>query len=133
MLSDMETGNAPLPASDPAGYRLRATRFELPPGASFADAVAARVRTDTPAAAPRLPATIESLSEELLASAAARGQRVDLRAAFVPEAMQDLADGRAEDHHRKIAAVAVPADLDTTTVAHPATDHVTDAETKRSA
>ena len=33
----------------------------------------------------------------------------------------------------QIVAVAVPADLDTTTVAHPATDHVGEAETKRSA
>ena len=48
------------------------------------------------------------MSDELLAMAARRGLEVDLRSVFVPEAMQDLAAGRAEDHHRKIAAAASP-------------------------
>jgi nitrite reductase/ring-hydroxylating ferredoxin subunit len=41
----------PLPAIDPASYRVRATRFEAPRGAAFAEMAAERVRTDTPVAA----------------------------------------------------------------------------------
>lgn len=51
-------------------------------------------------------ASIPSMSEELLAMAAKRGIEVDLRSLFVPEAMQDLADGRTADHHRKVAGAA---------------------------
>ena len=51
-------------------------------------------------------ASIPSMSAELLDMAAQRGQRIELRTQFVPEAMQDLAQGRAEDHHRKIAQAA---------------------------
>ena len=32
-----------------------------------------------------------------------RGIEIDFLSVFVPEAMQDLAEGRAADHHRKIA------------------------------
>jgi len=35
-----------------------------------------------------------------------RGAHVELRTAFAPEAMQDLAQGRAAQHHQKIAAAA---------------------------
>ena len=38
--------------------------------------------------------------------AAARKIAIDLRSVFVPEAMDDLAQGRAADHHRKIAVAA---------------------------
>lgn len=48
-------------------------------------------------------ASIPSMSEELQALAAARGIALDLRTVFVPEAMQDLAEGRPQDHHRKVA------------------------------
>ena len=51
-------------------------------------------------------ASIASMREELLAMAAARGIAVDLQGVFVPEAMDDLAQGRPFDHHRKIAAAA---------------------------
>ena len=51
-------------------------------------------------------ASIASMTQELQALAAARGIPVQLRSAFVPEAMDDLAAGRAADHHRKIAAAA---------------------------
>ncbi len=48
-------------------------------------------------------ASIGSMSDELLALATQRGIFVDLQCVFVPEAMDDLAQGRPEDHHRKIA------------------------------
>lgn len=49
-------------------------------------------------------ASLPSMSEELEAMARARGIALDLRCEFVPDAMQDLAAGRHEDHHRKVAA-----------------------------
>jgi aspartate/glutamate racemase len=51
-------------------------------------------------------ASIASIAEELEALARARGRAIVLRSVFVPEAMDDLAQGRAADHHRKVAAVA---------------------------
>jgi Asp/Glu/hydantoin racemase len=51
-------------------------------------------------------ASIASMSAELLELARQRGCTVDLRSVFVPQAMQDLAEGRAETHHRKIAEAA---------------------------
>lgn len=48
-------------------------------------------------------ASIGSMAAELQQLALQRGQRIDLRTVFVPEAMQDLAAGRAQEHHRKIA------------------------------
>ncbi|RYF41410.1 MAG: arylsulfatase [Comamonadaceae bacterium] len=51
-------------------------------------------------------ASIPSMSDELQAMARQRGVTIELRSVFVPEAMDDLAQGRAADHHRKIAAAA---------------------------
>jgi len=51
-------------------------------------------------------ASIPSMSAELRAMAEARGRSIDLRTTFVPEAMHDLAQGREQDHHRKIAHAA---------------------------
>lgn len=51
-------------------------------------------------------ASLPSMAAELHALAASRGRSIDLHTAFVPEAMQDLAEGRADMHHRKIAAAA---------------------------
>jgi Asp/Glu/hydantoin racemase len=51
-------------------------------------------------------ASIASMAQELEAMAAARTIPVDLRSVFVPGAMDDLAQGRAADHHRRIAAAA---------------------------
>jgi hypothetical protein len=51
-------------------------------------------------------ASLPSMSEELLALAAQRGQRIELQTVFVPDAMQHLAQGQAELHHREIAAAA---------------------------
>ena len=43
------------------------------------------------------------MSAELLQMAGERGKKIALRTEFVAEAMQDLAQGRADQHHRKIA------------------------------
>ena len=51
-------------------------------------------------------ASLPPMSEELRQMARRRGQQVELRTAFVPGAMQDLADGRATLHHEKIARAA---------------------------
>ena len=52
-------------------------------------------------------ASIPSMSVELLDMAKARGLDIDLRSVHVPGAMQDLAEGRASEHHQKIAAAAL--------------------------
>jgi hypothetical protein len=52
------------------------------------------------------PASIPSMSDELRAMAGERGIAIELRTVFVPEAMDDLAQGRTDDHHRKIAQAA---------------------------
>ena len=51
-------------------------------------------------------ASLGSMADELRLMAGERGQRIELRTAFVPQAMQDLAEGRADLHHRKIADAA---------------------------
>jgi len=51
-------------------------------------------------------ASLGSMALELQALAQERGQALELRTAFVPEAMDDLAQGRPADHDRKIAAAA---------------------------
>jgi hypothetical protein len=51
-------------------------------------------------------ASIASMAEELQQLARARNVSVDLRSVFVPQAMEDLAQGRASEHHRKIAEAA---------------------------
>ena len=51
-------------------------------------------------------ASIPSMSEELQAMASQQGVAIELSSVFVAEAMDDLAQGRADDHHRKIAQAA---------------------------
>ena len=51
-------------------------------------------------------ASIASMAAELQLMAQQRGQRIDLRTAFVAGAMQDLAEGRTAQHHQKIADAA---------------------------
>ena len=51
-------------------------------------------------------ASIASMSQELLALAARQQRRVELQTVFVPEAMQDLAEGHGALHDEKIAAGA---------------------------
>lgn len=50
--------------------------------------------------------SLAPMAAELMDKARQGGSRVSLRTAFVPEAMQDLAQGRAALHHQKIAAAA---------------------------
>jgi aspartate/glutamate racemase len=58
-------------------------------------------------------ASIASMADELQQLARARNLLVELRSVFVPQAMDDLAQGRADDHHRRIAEAARPlADCD---------------------
>ena len=58
-------------------------------------------------------ASIPSMAGELEQLAQQRGIAVALRSVFVPEAMDDLAQGRTGTHHRKIAgAAAALADCD---------------------
>ncbi|HWH72808.1 MAG TPA: aspartate/glutamate racemase family protein, partial [Methylibium sp.] len=50
--------------------------------------------------------SLDSLAQELREMAARRGAAIELRTVFVPEAMQELALGRPDDHHRRIAEAA---------------------------
>ena len=50
--------------------------------------------------------SIASMSQELRAMAREHGIAPDLRAVFVPQAMDDLAQGRTSEHHRRIAEAA---------------------------
>ena len=50
--------------------------------------------------------SLATMAAELMDKARQRGARVELRTAFVAEAMQDLAQGRAAQHHQKIVAAA---------------------------
>lgn len=51
-------------------------------------------------------ASIASMTEELQVMAAQRGITVSLQSVFVAGAMDDLGQGRADEHHRKIAQAA---------------------------
>ena len=51
-------------------------------------------------------ASIPSMAGELQQMAQQRGIAVELRSVFVPEAMDDLAQGRTGTHHRKIGGAA---------------------------
>ncbi len=48
-------------------------------------------------------ASIPSMAEELQAMATQRGIAIDLHSVFVPEAMDDFAQGRGGEHHRKVS------------------------------
>jgi hypothetical protein len=50
--------------------------------------------------------SIASMSEELQAMARERGVAIDWRTVFVPQAMDALAQGRASEHHRRVAEAA---------------------------
>ena len=52
-------------------------------------------------------ASLPSMSEELQAMASRQGVAIELNSVFVAEAMDDLAQGRAGEHHRKIAQAAL--------------------------
>lgn len=52
-------------------------------------------------------ASLPPMTAELQAMAQARGRSIEVQTVFVPEAMQDLAGGRFDMHHAKIAATAI--------------------------
>jgi hypothetical protein len=93
------------PAIEVAG---RATGLPTlkPNEAMFEQALAAKTGALRLGLLATFQASIASMTEELQAMAAARGRSVELRSVFVPEAMDDLAQGRASDHDRKIAEAA---------------------------
>jgi hypothetical protein len=92
------------PAIEAAG---RATGLPTlkPNEAMFEQALATRARGGTLrlGLVATFAASIPSMSDELRALAAQRGIVLDLHTAMVPGAMDDLAQGRTADHHRKVA------------------------------
>lgn len=50
--------------------------------------------------------SLDSMSAELRHKVRQQGAGIELRTAFAPGAMQDLADGRTAQHHQKVAAAA---------------------------
>jgi hypothetical protein len=100
------------PAIEAAGQAVGLPTLK-PNEAMFEEALALAGRANAGAAKPArlgllatFAASIPSMSRELLALAEQRGQRIELHTVFVPEAMDDLARGDADLHHRKIAAAA---------------------------
>jgi hypothetical protein len=100
------------PAIEAAGDAVGIPTLK-PNEAMFADALALAAASGANAQGPvrlgliaTFAASIPSMSEELLTLAEQRGQRIELSTVFVPEAMDDLARGHADLHHRKIAAAA---------------------------
>jgi aspartate/glutamate racemase len=93
------------PAIEAAG---RATGLPTlkPNEAMFAQALATRPGRLKLGLLATFEASIASMTWELQALAREHGAEVDLRSVFVPEAMGDLAQGHAAEHHRKIAAAA---------------------------
>ena len=51
-------------------------------------------------------ASLPSMAAELLEMAQRQGLQIEVRTEYVPGAMHDLAEGRAAEHHRKIAQAA---------------------------
>ena len=95
------------PAIEAAG---RATGLPTlkPNEAMFAQALGTRARSGTLKLGllATFQASIASMAQELEAMARERGTAIELQGVFVPEAMDDLAQGRAGDHHRRIADAA---------------------------
>ena len=89
------------PAID-AAARLAGRPTLKPNEAMFEQALALTPRTGTLKAGllATFEASLPSMDHELQAMATARGALVDLRKVFVPDAMRDLAQGRAGEHHR---------------------------------
>jgi hypothetical protein len=80
-----------------------------PNEAMFDDALALARRQGAPlhlGLVATFQASLPSMTEELQETARRRGIAIDLRTAFVPQAMDDLAQGRPADHHRKVAQAA---------------------------
>ena len=106
------------PAIEAAGEAVGIPTLK-PNQAMFEDALALAARSGAGGQAPArlgliatFAASIPSMSEELLGLAEQRGQRIEIHTVFVPQAMDDLARGDADLHHRKIAAAAASGQLD---------------------
>ena len=95
------------PAID-AAARVAGCPTLKPNEAMFEQALALTPRTGTLKAGllATFEASLPSMAHELQAMASARGATLDLRNVFVPDAMRDLAQGRAAEHHRKVADAA---------------------------
>ena len=95
------------PAID-AAARVTGCPTLKPNEAMFEQALALTPRTGTLKAGllATFEASLPSMAHELQAMASARGATLDLRKVFVPDAMRDLAQGRAAEHHRKVADAA---------------------------
>jgi hypothetical protein len=98
------------PAIEAAGAACGLPTFK-PNEAMFEDALALAAKTSNIKGAKLgLIATFEAslppMTAELQAMAQARGRSIQVQTVFVPEAMQDLAGGRAEMHHDKVAKAA---------------------------
>jgi hypothetical protein len=105
------------PAIEAAGHATGVPTLK-PNEAMFEQALAVKTGALRLGLLATFQASIASMRDELEAMAAARGRRVELRSVFVPEAMNDLAQGRAADHHRKITEAArTLADCDTVMLA----------------
>ena len=92
------------PAIEVAGSAVGLPTLK-PNEAMFEDALArCNVQGATIGLVATFEASVASMSGELLALATARGMQVGLQTHFVPDAMQDLAHGRADAHHQKVAA-----------------------------
>jgi hypothetical protein len=50
--------------------------------------------------------SLAPMAAELMDKARQAGLSIELRTAFAPQAMQDLAEGRSAEHHRKVAKAA---------------------------
>jgi Asp/Glu/hydantoin racemase len=93
------------PAIEQAGKAVGLPTLK-PNEAMFEEALAACPPGGTLGLVATFEASIPSMSAELVQMAQARGQKLTLRTALAQGAMQDLADGQADQHHRKVAEAA---------------------------
>jgi hypothetical protein len=93
------------PAIEAAAAAVDVPTFK-PNAAMFDEALARCPQGGTLGLVATFEPSLATMAVELMDKARQRGARIELRTAFVPEAMQDLAQGRAAQHHQKIAAAA---------------------------
>jgi Asp/Glu/hydantoin racemase len=93
------------PAIEEAGKAVGLPTLK-PNEAMFEEALARCPQGGTLGLVATFEASIPSMSAELLQMAQARGHQLTLRTALAAGAMQDLADGQADLHHRKVGEAA---------------------------
>ena len=94
------------PAIEAAGRAVRLPMLK-PNEAMFGEALAvARRAGGRLGLVATFEASIPSMSAELLQLAQQSGQQIELQTRFVPGAMQELTEGRAQQHHEKVALAA---------------------------